>query len=187
MIGRTAKKGTNRTSQFSSFVLNQVEFKLGEVVQLKEYSDNQCFATILKILKKAREVYIRIRWYYKPSDIFGPKNTFFSKGELFDSDLEQEVSIQCVYGKAQVLSLQDYHSHKELNSDTFFCRATYLTATNSITPSLESWPRVCVCSSILNPDELLIQCESCWELFHPRCVKASTTTQSWFCPRCLSN
>ena len=46
--------------------------------------------TILKDLQKGvPDAYIKLRWFYKPSDMFSVQQNFISQFELFDSDQEQ--------------------------------------------------------------------------------------------------
>lgn len=82
--------------------INGIKFKPGDDAKIREYYDDECFGKIRKISKNGKN--IRIRWYYKPKDLSPSNFQDFSKFELFESNVEQEVFVECVYEKVDVLS-----------------------------------------------------------------------------------
>ncbi|CAG9317595.1 unnamed protein product [Blepharisma stoltei] len=181
-----AKKQSKTISEFKKLKLNGIDFCVGDVVQVKEYSDEDCFATIQRIFKDSAklEPQLNIRWFYKPSEAFHADHDFISAAELIDSDLIQDINVQCVYGKIKLVTLEEYHSLDEADEDVYFCRAKYITKEDCVIPPLTEWKKACVCNAIINPDVLYISCDNCQELFHPDCVKANIEDPSWFCENC---
>lgn len=169
---------------FTVLRLNGQLYHIGDVVRVKEWKDEECFGTLLDIYRKKNCKYplVKIRWFYKPSDIFTIKQPYLSEGELFDSDHVQEIWLDCIYDKVTMLSLEDYRIFDEVDDDTFFTRATYKHITHEIVPPFQEWKRVCTCNSILNPDSLYNVCERCGSLFHQGCVKSGELNHS--CPKC---
>ncbi|CAG9325720.1 unnamed protein product [Blepharisma stoltei] len=183
-----AKKQTKNITEYKKLNLNGEFYEIGDAVVLKEYKDDCCYGTILKIWKEVKnsDAYAKIRWFYKPSDIFHEHHDFISCAELFDSDYIQDVWIQTIYDKVRVLPFEEYHNLDEVDDNTFFWRAVYNSRDSSLTPPLSEWKRACVCNKIFNPDVLYVSCDNCLELFHPECVNADLDAPEWICDSCIA-
>ena len=185
---RTARKHSDAPpSEFSRLKLNGTVYNVGEVAVIKEYFDDCCFGTIVKIWCKANgEAIIRVRWYYKPSDVFKSVPGFIGTDELFDSDHEQDVCAEALYDKAQVLSFTDYSSRPEIDENIYFSRARFLPSTRQLDPPIETWPTVCTCKAIQTPNDVYVECEQCGGLYHFSCVNLSMekVDKDWICRRC---
>ena len=182
---KAARKSCSLTKEhYPSIRLNGQKLHIGDVLKIKECKDEECFGTLLDILKPSRSKYqrIKIRWFYKPSDLFVINHSFLSSGELFDSDHVQEIWFSCVYDKIQVISLEEYNTLEEVDDDIYFTRATYIKKAQKLVPSFEEWKKVCICSSILNPDHLYNVCEKCGGFFHPNCLDFAALIEC--CPKC---
>lgn len=133
-----AKKQTRNVVEFKRLKLHNIEYNVGDAVQVKEHTDDACYATILKIFKdpKVKDAFIKIKWFYKPHEAFHAAHDFFSERELIDSDLIQDISVQCIYGKIRVLSFLEYHALDEVEDDVYFTRATYTHKEDVVRPPL---------------------------------------------------
>lgn len=182
---RVAKKASqSNRREFTKLQIYDETLHVGDVARIKEYKDEECFGTVLKIWRDetTRNSYVKVRWFYKPSDIFHAKHDFISVAELFDSDHEQDIWVECLYGKVQVLSLEDYHHYDEVEEDLRFSRATYITKENRLEPPFEDWKRICTCRQILNPDHKYLVCDNCGEFYHEKCLPKGVDLKK--CPAC---
>lgn len=188
--GLAKKSVSNSIVEYKRLSMNGVEYNLGDCVMIKEYSDDSCYGTLVKIWKNKDKTdpMARIRWFYKPTDIFGENYDFISEAELLDSDHEQDIWVVCLYGLAKVLSLEEYHSLEEVEDDVFFSRCKYFHKEHIFRPPFEEWKRTCTCNTIINPDHLYIACDICTKLFHPLCVDYNKENDdSFICSKCLEN
>jgi hypothetical protein len=189
MVSVIAKKSGSQTIvEFKSLKFHDESYQLGDIVMISEHSDDTSFGTLVRIWKRkdSNDPMVRIRWFYKPSDVFPETYDFLSKYELFDSDHEQDISVMCLYGKAQVMNFEDYYALDEVDDDVFFTRARYFTNEKVIRPSFEEWRRSCMCQSIINPDHLYVGCDKCSRLYHPRCVGFEGKEEDpWVCFKCI--
>ena len=188
--GCYAKKSSVATAivEYKNLRINDESFTVGDVVRIKEYSDDSSYGTLLKIWKRKDkpDPLARVRWFYKPRNIFETDYDFLSEAELFDSDHEQDIWVVCIYSKIRVLSFNDYHALDEVDDDVFFTRAKYFYLEKIIRPSFEEWNRACVCKAIVNPDHLYLCCEACSAMFHPECIGfIDREDEPYFCESCL--
>jgi hypothetical protein len=186
--GCVAKKSCTRSViEYNSIRMNNELFTVGDVVVIKEYNDDTCYGTLVRIWKEKDKVdpMARIRWYYKPSNVFDMEYDFLSQAELLDSDHEQDIWVVCLYSKVKVFSYDEYHALDEVDDDVFFTRAKYFHKEQVVRPGLEEWKRVCVCNAIVNPDHLYVSCEICNVLYHPECIGyIEKEDQPWVCEPC---
>jgi hypothetical protein len=191
MVSVVAKKSSGQVViEFKSLKYHDETYNIGDIVMISEHNDDTSFGTLVRIWRKKDKAdpMARIRWFYKPSDIFPEKFGFLSQYELFDSDHEQDISVMSLYGKATVLSFEEYHALDEVDDDVFFCRGKYFVNDKSVRPSFEEWQRVCVCNEILNPDLIFVECDKCRKLHHPQCVGVEgKEDEPWVCFKCVIN
>lgn len=182
IMSKTLKKDT---IEFKQLVLNKEEYRIGDTIRVFEENDDTSFAEIVKIWRnpKKADAFARIKWFFKPKDVFERIPEFISNAELMKSDLEQDISVQSIYGKIEVLPISEYHAKDEVDSDVFFTRSYFDSKTKLIRPQLSHWKRSCVCESILNPDHLYVSCDKCLQLFHPNCVNYEEC-DFWTCEKC---
>ena len=167
-----------------------VKYSLNDVAQLREVSDDEAFGTIVKIFQTAQlnEAYVRIRWLFKPQDVFSVKQSFIGERELFDSDIEQDISVGCLYDKVTVLPFAVYHTLEEVECDVYYTRATFLPRELRLEPPLQCWETICLCQAIQNPDIFCLCCDQCSNLYHLDCIQGSIDARTgWICPLCYIN
>lgn len=175
--------------EFTRLKLNGTDYAIGDVAVVKEWRDERCFGTILKIWSVPQskgQAFLRLRWYYKPSDVFPTVPAFIGCDELFDSDHEQDIYVQAVYDKVRVLSFEEYFNRSDIEEDMYFSRARYVTGGNRVDPPIEEWPTVCVCKAVKSPNDVYVECEQCSHLFHFPCVgmKDDEVDKDWVCVTC---
>ena len=187
---RAARKQVEESrKEFSRLKLNGTDFHIGDVAVVKEWRDERCYGTILKIWSVPQnkgQAFLRLRWFYKPSDVFPTVPAFIGTDELFDSDHEQDIYVQAVYDKVRVLTFDDYFNRAEIEEDMFFTRAKFVSTSNRIDPAIEDWPTVCVCKAVKSPNDVYVECEDCGGLFHFPCVKLQEeeVDKEWVCEGC---
>ena len=184
---KISTKPKKQRIEFNQLILNKDEYKIGDKVRVKEYNDDSCYARILKIWRNPSkpDAFATILWYFKPVDIFKQIPSFISVAELMESDLQQDISVQCIYGKIEVVSFEEYHSKDEVESDFyFFTRSKFNSSSKVIRPPLSQWKRSCVCDSIINPDHKYVTCDRCSRYYHVECVKYTDKSLQWYCENC---
>jgi hypothetical protein len=175
-VVRAAKKASKGgRSEFASLKLNGTDYCIGDCVAVKLFDDSEAYGTILKIYQSKADgyAYVTLRWFYTPSDVFSSSHDFLSEAELFDSDHVQDIWVQAIFMKVDVMSLEDYHSCDEVEHNVYFCRSTYKSREATLVPPFSEWKRTCVCNKILNPDHFFIVCEGCGAMYHEGCISAS--------------
>lgn len=181
------KKRPVARKNYHKLLLNGVEFRLNDVAIVKEATDDHSYGRILRIWREPGEelqAFIRLRWFYKPSDVFDEVPEFLSDDELFESDHEQDVFVQTINGKVKVLGLEEYMALDNLTEDVFFTRAKFCAATRTLEPRVETWERICTCKTILSPSSEYVRCRECGKRFHPACVKLAAAVPDWVCSVC---
>lgn len=181
------KKSSDPPKEFSRLKYNSMVYEPGDVVVIQEHKDERCFGTVISIWSQAKgQAFFKVRWFYKATDVFGTVPLFIGADELFDSDHEQDVPVQSVYGKIRVLSFEDYFNRAEIEDDMFFSRARYKPLSREIEPPIEDWPTVCVCKAVKSPNDIYVECEQCGSLYHFPCVSLSqdNVDPDWVCESC---
>ncbi|KAJ7534674.1 hypothetical protein O6H91_13G104900 [Diphasiastrum complanatum] len=144
-------------------------------------------AKIEKIEADARNnVKVHVRWYYRPEESLGGRRQFHGAKELFLSDHYDIQSADTMEGKCTVHTFKNYTKLESVGADDYFCRFEYKAATGGFTPDRVAV--YCKCEMPYNPDDLMVQCESCKDWFHPTCMNLSPDQvkkmESFFCPDC---
>ena len=62
-----------------------------------------------------------------------------SDAELFLSDHEQDVEVESIQSKIEVLTLEQYTAVSEQDYDVFFTRAKYVTQAKRLYPEMKQW------------------------------------------------
>ena len=174
---------------YSQLKLNKDEYHIGDSVRVNEFQDDSSYAKILKIWRNPSkaDAYATIFWYFKPSDIFKQVPGFISVAELMESNLEQDISVQSIYGKIEVVTFEEYHSKDEVETDFhFFTRSYFDSKTKVIRPLLSQWKRSCICDCIINPDHKYVSCDRCSKYYHVECVKYDDKFAHWYCGDCIN-
>lgn len=168
--------------EFPKLTLNGITYFVGDCVRVREYDDDNSFARIMKIFTRSNEAFLLIRWFYKPSDIYTKIPEYIADGELFDSDLENEIYAVSVYDKIKIMSIDQYEELDEVDNNMFFCRAKFFTNTGEISPPVDEWPKICSCNNPFNPEKENFRCDKCNKIFHPICVGEQYKD---LCPNCF--
>ncbi|XP_042377381.1 chromatin remodeling protein EBS-like [Zingiber officinale] len=132
-------------------------------------------------------VRVRVRWYYRPEESIGGRRQFHGAKEVFLSDHYDVQSADTIEGKCSVHSFKNYTRLGAVGNDDFFCRFEYRSATGSFVP--DRIAVFCKCEMPYNPDDLMIQCESCHDWYHPSCIEMSVEDakkiEHFSCQNCL--
>ncbi|CAK9235320.1 hypothetical protein BDL97_08G058400 [Sphagnum fallax] len=163
--------------------------KVGDTVLMRgqEADKPPYVAKIEKIEADSRNnVKVRVRWYYRPEESLGGRRQFHGVKELFLSDHYDMQSADTIEGKCTVHTFKNYTKLESVGSDDYFCRFEYKAATGGFTPDRVAV--YCKCEMPYNPDDLMVQCESCKDWFHSYCVDLTpeqvTNMDKYMCSSC---
>lgn len=160
-----------------------LHFNIGDNIKIFISENYDSYGKIIKTYGRRPYTDFQISWYYRPSDIFESVPNFFSTAELLTSNHIQDISIENIDGEINVLTLKEYHSRSQVDEDVFFTRGSYWPLENVLKPQLSHWKRVCICESILNPDDAYVTCDKCENMFHFGCVEGGFEVY-WTCESC---
>ncbi|XP_010531454.1 PREDICTED: chromatin remodeling protein SHL isoform X2 [Tarenaya hassleriana] len=131
---------------------------------------------------------VRVRWYYRPEESIGGRRQFHGSKEVFLSDHYDVQSADTIEGKCTVHSFKSYTKLDAVGNEDFFCRFEYNSSTGAFNPDRVAV--FCKCEMPYNPDDLMVQCESCSEWFHPSCIEMTVEKAKkldhFFCEDCSS-
>ncbi|GFY94406.1 PHD finger family protein [Actinidia rufa] len=147
-------------------------------------------ARVERIESDARggNVRVHVRWYYRPEESIGGRRQFHGSKEVFLSDHYDIQSGDTIEGKCTVHSFKSYTKLDAVGNDDFFCRFEYNSSTGAFNPDRVAV--YCKCEMPYNPDDLMVQCESCTDWFHPTCIdmtpEDAKKLEHFFCLNCAS-
>ncbi|XP_076941479.1 chromatin remodeling protein EBS-like [Bidens hawaiensis] len=138
---------------------------------------------------KGSDVSVHVQWYYWPEETTGGRKRYHGSKELFISDHYDVQSAETIEGKCTVHSIKSYTKLEAVENDDFYCCFEYASATGEFYPNRAVV--YCKCEMPYNPDDLMIQCESCKDWFHPACIgitgEEANGMEHFFCHNCLQN
>ncbi|KAI5069378.1 hypothetical protein GOP47_0015679 [Adiantum capillus-veneris] len=163
--------------------------KAGDSVLIRapEQESHPYVARLEKIEADNRgNTWVKVRWYYRPEESLGGRRQFHGSKELFLSDHFDTQSAHTIEGTCSIHTFRTYTRLPSVGPDDYFCRFEYKAATGSFIPDRVAV--YCKCEMPYNPDDLMMQCESCKDWFHPECMGMSLeqvrTLEDFFCPDC---
>jgi hypothetical protein len=183
-------KKPKEITQYKNIILRKEQYSINDSISILEKNEKIGFGKITNIWqdKSTSKSFATITWYYLPEEVFKKVPDFISEAELFESTNTQDIPIESIIEKVEVLSFSAYHSMDEVESSTYFSRALYKHKSNTVVPLLSTWKRVCYCESILNPDLIYNKCDGCSSYFHFECCDfKSSSEDSWLCRSCITN
>ncbi|XP_054787604.1 chromatin remodeling protein SHL-like isoform X4 [Prosopis cineraria] len=137
--------------------------KAGDCVLMRpsDPSNPSYVARIERIEADSRgaNVKVHVRWYYRPEESIGGRRQFHGSKEVFLSDHFDVQSADTIEGKCAVHSFKSYTKLEAVGNEDFFCRFEYNSATGAFNPDRVAV--YCKCEMPYNPDDLMVQCESC--------------------------
>ncbi|XP_059314234.1 chromatin remodeling protein EBS-like [Lycium ferocissimum] len=189
-----AKTRTVNRRTLDSYTLKSINktIRAGDCVLMRpsESSKPSYVARIEKIESDSRgsNVRVHVRWYYRPEESIGGRRQFHGVKELFMSDHYDIQSADTIEGKCIVHSFKNYTKLDAVGNEDFFCRFDYNSATGAFNPDRVAV--YCKCEMPYNPDDLMVQCESCSDWFHPSCIDMTQDEAKrldhFFCQNCSS-
>ncbi|XRB15760.1 chromatin remodeling protein EBS [Pseudoscourfieldia marina] len=129
---------------------------------------------------------VYVSWFYRPEEVSGGRRVFHGEREVFVSDHRDWCHANSIEGSCRVLSLAEYQATQLIQPTDFFCRFFYSPTTRTFRP--DEVPVYCLCNSPYNPDVFMVECGTCYDWFHPRCVRMTEEEvehiQTFTCPSC---
>eukprot|EP00898_Chlorokybus_atmophyticus_P005939 jgi/Chlat1/6346/Chrsp44S05908 len=130
--------------------------------------------------------WLKTRWYYRPEESKLGRQGHHGERELFLSDHRDWVPAESIIRKVTVLTLKQYLDLGVIRDEHFYCRFEYTASTGQVKP--EAVTVYCKCELPYNPDMLMVQCDTCFEWFHPACIGLSAEDVqqdgAFFCDAC---
>lgn len=191
----------SKSISYTKFKYNSVIYTIGDCLFIKDSDNSFSIGELVKIIPsngiKSMPYWptIRVKWYYKKTEINWEENgitsAFYdaiSEYEVFKSNHYDTIFIESVLCKCKVLPIKEYQIQEENSDIIFFTRARYDPLTHIITPSIDQWERICSCNAPVNPDLLYINCDQCNNWFHPPCEGLSNEEveiiKNFYCRKC---
>lgn len=136
--------------------------------------------------RRRRATLVRVRWYYRPEEVSGGRRPFHGRKELMFSDHEDLVDADTIDGKCTVHTYKAYSKLTNVGEDEYFTRFDYKARSGVFDP--DTVAVYCLCELPHNPDELMLNCDSCKDWFHPVCIKMTVqevkALDSYVCDAC---
>ncbi|XP_047269032.1 chromatin remodeling protein EBS isoform X2 [Capsicum annuum] len=168
-----------------------VPFSVGDCVLMRASDSDKppYVAKVYKIVGDHRNnAKVRVRWYYRPEEAIGGRRQFHGAKELFLSDHYDFQSAHTIEGKCIVHTFGNYTKLENVGPEDYFCRFDYKAATGGFYP--DRVPVYCKCEMPYNPDDLMVQCETCKDWFHPTCmsmtIEEAKKLDPFLCSLCSS-
>ncbi|KRX02308.1 Zinc finger, FYVE/PHD-type [Pseudocohnilembus persalinus] len=156
--------------------------------------DNDYIGKLKKIIRIDFEqvhTLIQLQWYYKKSDIdskYNNQKQNFSENEVFLTEHTDYALVDCINGKCDIITYDEYDQLSSIPANTFYSRAEYNAAKKKFNPPLEKWKKGCICNVPLNPDLLYVQCDKCSNWIHITCAGLTSeqveTIENYECKNC---
>uniref|UniRef100_J3LTS2 BAH domain-containing protein n=1 Tax=Oryza brachyantha TaxID=4533 RepID=J3LTS2_ORYBR len=167
--------------------------KPGDCVLMKapESSKKPYVARVEKIeatRAQGTQVKLKVRWYYRPEEVTDGRQIFHGSKEVFLSDHYDSQSVDTIECKCYVHTIRKYTKLRSIGTEDYFCRFEYKSATGIFVPDRVAV--FCKCEMPYNPDNLMIQCEDCFDWFHPSCVgmtdQEAKKLENFYCESCIA-
>ncbi|KXS20229.1 hypothetical protein M427DRAFT_52475 [Gonapodya prolifera JEL478] len=176
---------------YKSIILDNHEYKLRDNLAIESTGTEPHHGELLRIQatkNDRRNVYLTVRWFYRPDEIDGGKRPHHGHKELLRCvDHTDRVHVASVIGPSHIVHLVA-GAESNLTGQGLYWREEYSAMKRQILTEL---PKYCLCKRPENPDLPLIQCDTCERWFHADdCVALSQTELPpeevpWYCPECL--
>ncbi|CAI5949824.1 unnamed protein product [Closterium sp. NIES-65] len=155
--------------------LNQI-VKVGDTVMLRPPAEDTppYVARVESIEVERADTKVRLRWFYRPEESLGGRRNFHGSKELFLSDHFDVCSMDAVEGVCRVHSFKSYVKLAAVEAEDYFYRFEYKAATGTFKP--DHVAVYCVCEMPYNPDDLMVQCDSCRDWSVPSPILLSTSS-----------
>lgn len=121
-----ARKSGSAMKGYSKLDLGSLSVAVGDSVIVNEASDPETLATVVGIVGSPESIdssFLRVRWFYKPRELFITIPKAIGKHEVFDSDNFQNISVLSISGKVQVVSFLDYFNMRSPGENIYYCRS----------------------------------------------------------------
>ncbi|CAI0467067.1 unnamed protein product [Linum tenue] len=149
-------------------LLPRLTVKVGDSVQMKFGA-----AKIERLFQTSKGVYINARFYIRSRDTRLAILPFISKRELFLAEATEIRCVTSIESKVTVHSAEEYFEFQNAaGEEDYFWRFYYHRPSGRIAHPGPggAMPVICICEMPWNPDNPMMECIDCGELFHPPCV-----------------
>ncbi|KAH7123545.1 hypothetical protein B0J11DRAFT_314356 [Dendryphion nanum] len=185
-----------KMARYRKFSIQKDAFMIGDFVYVKHLdiehdaaeSDQEDPTTnvekrwVAKVLEvratDALHVFLRVYWMYKPEDLPTGRLPYHGSNELIASNHMDIIDAATVDGKASVVYWrEDSDSDEPLDPLQYFWRQTH--DVHQSKHGLSKLPLHCVDQKEFNPNELLVQCDSCKSWLHNKCLEKEAIRQQY--------
>ncbi|KAF2001214.1 hypothetical protein P154DRAFT_521930 [Amniculicola lignicola CBS 123094] len=173
---------------YRQFTFEGQTFNIGECIYVQAAAEENADPNapipdwVGKVLEVRGEdmynVFVRVVWFYRPEDLPGGRQPYHGENELIASNETAIIEAATVQGRVVVNHWveQDNRSERLYDSDLFW-RQTYDVTDKK--RGLSKLPRHCVDDMPCNPDDGLVQCDSCLKWLHAHCLEAEAIRNAY--------
>lgn len=151
-------------------------------------------ATVLEVRAvDAEHAYVRVAWLNRPEDLESGREAHHGSNELIPSNHMDIIAAMAVNGRIRLSRIPDLNDEvdgKELSDNdaglsNYYWRQTFDFTNQKLSPV----QRICIDRRPHNPEEETVQCGSCREWMHVRCIaiRALQTTREYALSKVMTN
>ncbi|KAK6505340.1 hypothetical protein TWF481_007245 [Arthrobotrys musiformis] len=165
----------DKMPKYGTFVHGNVNFKVGDIVEIKRPEDDdetsgprkEWFAKVQDVrAESSAKVFLRIAWFYWPEDLPGGRMEYHGRNELVESNHPDIVDATTVNSKPDIKEWDE--SDEDVTFDGYYYRQQFDYLSKQLTTPRE----FCVCQGYYNPDTRIVNCPKCRIWMHEECITA---------------
>lgn len=113
-------------------------------------------------------VYLRVSWLMRPmADLPGGARQHHGKFELVPSTDMDIIDAKCINGPLLIKHWDEYKEDDDREGSDYYWRQSY----DRVRGKLSECRNICKCKRPQNPDRQIVQCASCKDWFHAKCIE----------------
>ncbi|KAH7069347.1 hypothetical protein FB567DRAFT_540715 [Paraphoma chrysanthemicola] len=158
------------TQRYRKFTIGTVEFEVNQLVFVAG-EEPPMIGKVLEVRAgDSQHVYLRVYWMYRPEDLPDGRQPYHGDSELIASNHMDIIEAFAVLDKAEVVHWNEDPNSNWPMKDQLFWRQTcdFLKPAGSRLSKLRAY---CIDKTPCNPDEPLIECQSCSGWLHASCLE----------------
>jgi hypothetical protein len=174
------------TLRYRKFTISEAEFEVGQTIFVSKTEEEQDAESAIqywigKVLEvragDAAHVYLRVYWLYRPEDLPGGRQPYHADSELIASNHMDIIEALSVVDKATVIHWDEDMDKPWPLKEQLFWRQTFDVGKTK-GKQLSKLRKICVDKAPCNPDGGLVQCPSCSEWLHDRCLETRAVVET---------
>ncbi|KAL5113694.1 hypothetical protein ACEQ8H_008423 [Pleosporales sp. CAS-2024a] len=159
-------------ARYRKFTIKGAEFQVGDTICVSNHRRlDPWLARVLEVrAHDPSHVYLRIYWLYRPHELPGGRQPHHAEGELIASNHMDIIDALTVEDKDTLMYWDEDFEKPFPTTDDLFWRQTF-DVTKPKGHKLSPLRTICLDKAPCNPDQSVVQCPSCSEWLHSRCLE----------------